>query len=104
MIDLEQEAPTFWEPYSFKVGDRVRVRLSGECYWEENSRWPGSPFEPKHPDGEHGAAGVVLQIWSRELIPSGHIYAVDFDHGVLVDDDRFHHGGLFAAIELEPAE
>ena len=103
-----------WEPYSLEEGQRVRVRLSGEC-------------RQYHEPEEDGATGYIDSITTQaELdidnakaidpqdivtIEDAHVYWVMFD-----DPDRFpppkgwpsrlawHDETLFCAAELVPIE
>lgn len=105
----------FWQPWQPKVGDRVRIQVSGECQNHHLGNWHASDGRTliqalKDGDiggpgyqGANGAIGTVIHI----CIPDdgeeddGHPYYVnDCDgkrHWDRVDD-------FFAAIELEPVE
>lgn len=84
---MSDDMRPFW-PGDFKVGDRVRVRLSGEC------NFAGHCVE------QMGIVGTVEGVYAAE---GGHPHLVVFDvpiqpkttlHTRLVD--------MFAATELEP--
>jgi hypothetical protein len=90
-----------------KVGDRVRIRLSGECEFE----YPDTGL--KHHPGLDGAIGVIddRPLWGihrcrhTDHDPS-HRYTVTFEPAAVVEEGyRFRRTVLaqcFAAIELVP--
>lgn len=99
-----------WEPWSPKVGDRVRVRISAECV-------PAMPLDSvfaragcvHHHRAEDGAIGTVDRVdsvsRSGHRVP-GHPYHVAFDPGsmfpVQTRSARYLiEGMVYAAIELE---
>jgi len=96
-----------WEPFSFKIGDRVRIRLSAECavqFW-------GPRGVRGHPDGIDGAAGVVTKMGPSNLAPwsDTHPICVTFDEPRMVQirdggPPKMAEGNYFAAIELEKIE
>ncbi len=99
MIESEVWAP--WQP---KVGDRVRVRLSGEC------RIECLPLSPQgmagllgHPNTVNGQVGTIIAGELAYYVHRGHPYKVQFD-------DPFQWNGRawpsthLAAVELEPLE
>lgn len=98
---LVDDAPnrSYWP--QFKVGDRVRVRLSGECQVEGEWRNHGNmDFETGvyrgHPDHSNGLVGVVNH--TSERYP-GHPYRVGLKCPCLPVGKK--HAGYFAACELE---
>jgi hypothetical protein len=74
-----------WEPWTPEVGQRVRVRLSGECQFAEQNggahtvfiasnrtiicAWPSDIVEPFSEDGVIGRAAPA--VWPMELEPIG---------------------------------
>ena len=100
-VDLD--AP--WQPWTPKVGDRVRIRLSGECQAEVQA---GSPMHRAgmlsgHVPDEHGMTGTVDMVNSREYVRDQHPYLVQFDRPLFLGNDCSC-GDLYAAAELEPLE
>lgn len=84
----------YWEPWQPAVGDRVRVRLSGECGRMESGRYVHTHIMP----GADGHSGIVI---STNAGGDQHPYHVRFDepylaYGTLVLSN------VYAAIELEP--
>lgn len=87
-----------WTPpvQTFKVGDRVRIRLSGECprmgTWSEQreTHWYG------HHSEHDGHIGKVNSVHVDDY---GHPYFVECEAGRHADDDF---GGFYEAVELEP--
>lgn len=82
----------YW-PGTFKVGDRVRVRLSGECPF---MRGEG---EIVHAPEEDGVTGTVDRV-TCPFTP-GHPIDVIFDTSYRLNGQTWV-GGCFAAAELEP--
>lgn len=98
----------FWEPWHPKVGDRVRVHVSGECTFHHLGN---GHITPEHDlldvirsgglggpgfQGANGSVGTVQHICSDDD-GDGHLYYVsdtEAGHWKQVDD-------FFAAIELE---
>lgn len=91
-----------WAPYAFAVGDRVRVRLSGECrvQW-----WTESGVEDGHPIGFDGMTGRVVGLYSesdpRRPWAATHQYGVELEDGPVWGCGMPWFGGYFAAAELE---
>ena len=77
---------TAWEPVKHHVGDRVRVRRSGEC--------PHIALVLHQPEA-NGQIGTIRADWGPESVPliPGHRYVVYLDTGLW---------GALAAVELEP--
>lgn len=97
------EAPVFWEPWRPKVGDRVRVRLSGECHQFHDNDTPGYIDGKKSLYGHHasvnGAIATVEYIRTEGESWAGH------QCGIYYDDEVFGlKGSCYAAAELEPLE
>lgn len=95
-----------WEPITFRVGDRVRVRVNPECRIEGN---PGSVVHRMgrrgHLPGENGLTGTVIEVGDKHgrLSQQGHPYEVHFDRGVLDLGDGVRGCCVnYAAIELVP--
>jgi hypothetical protein len=111
-IGFDVEVPPAWFTESqptFKVGDRVRVRLIGECALKPT---PGSYFERigqiGHPEYENGVTGVVTAVGRRGdyLSDQGHTIDVDYDVPCrpLLPSGRWMGGGTYCAQELERLE
>jgi len=100
----EPQAPAFWEPWQFKIGDRVRVRLNGECNVTGPVReTPASPIVhgPGHLAYQNGMKGTVTPCATGctggGAHATGHPIRVDYLH-----PSGWLHHGHFAACELEP--
>lgn len=97
MIDQADVDPRFWEPGPpLRVGDRVRVRLSGEC-----PGWSACAHEcHTHPHlAPNGSVGTVADAVhgddrNERTFRDGHYY-------LLRADDEQHLDDWFAPIELE---
>ena len=103
---LTDESPDqgFWEPQQFKIGDRVRVRLNGECNVTGPVReTPASPIVhgPVHLAYQNGMEGTVTPCVPKctggGVHATGHHIGVDYLHS-----SGWLHHGHFAACELEP--
>jgi hypothetical protein len=96
----EPQDLAYWEPWQPKIGDRVRVRLSGECL----VKGPAMSAETGkrylcdgHPEWENGVTGVVSVCRSGRCDGfSRHKVVVEFAH-----PDGRPWMGHFAACELE---
>jgi hypothetical protein len=111
----DDEQRTYWEPWAPKVGDRVRVTLSGECRQQFRSAqdYIGGPIvvlapttPGTHVDEESGKTGkvefVVGDEYAGRPVPpeTSHRYGVRYDTPI---SGRWRMwGGCYAAIELEP--
>ncbi len=102
MIDHSLSVDSFGgyvEPWTPKVGDRVRVRISGECnrpnHWDSWANDLG--VKTGHLPICHGMTGIVFRIDARD---DQHSYAVEF-FDPLPWTEPFA-ADRFAAIELEP--
>lgn len=99
--DLDQP----WEPWQPKVGDRVRVRLNGEChrrYHVMSLLGTHSDVRYGHVPEEDGRIGTVAIGPGRPSEPS-HRFAVVYDVPMFSDGLPIV-GGAYAAIELELIE
>ena len=108
----EPQDQDFWEPWQPKIGDRVRVRLNGECRFETSgfNRY-GVPSKryPTHREWENGKTGTVIPcrfitshgFCSHASDGRGHWIVVQYD---IVEDhpDINTIAGHYAAVELEP--
>ena len=105
-----------WEPWVPVEGQRVRVRLSGECratmaYWKTTADDPWSSDETLkavgHDPREDGAVGEVsLDDGPDEPTNTfdAHRFLVYFDQPVCVTEANCAQASVFyAAAELEPA-
>ncbi len=91
-----------WEPWQPAVGDRVRVRLSGECRWDRDGIAQDDPgHDEEMLDGLLGTVTKhVPNVWK-----DGHHYRVEFEVcpcGLATPDDPCYE--WLAAIELERQE
>ena len=104
-LDESTKSREFFEPWHPEVGQRVRVRLSGECR---------APLEPlsgglrvgatyRHPQEFDGLSGTVIETRDKFYENSGHQYHVQLDTHVWVNGEPFWLDH-FAAIELEPID
>ena len=88
-----------------KVGDRVRVRLSGECQTRGKVRDPytGKYEVRTHPDFADGLIGTVIVcthcLDARCSLYEGHPFLIRMDHDFGTGKT---YGAYFAASELEP--
>lgn len=94
---------------SFKVGDRVRVRLSGEC----QAPWGELPWRNKlgaigrdgHLVGENHRSGTVRTCPTRDCPlcqgALGHNVAIAYDESFFEEGCEWP-GGHYAPAELEP--
>ena len=99
MIDLSvDQLPAALRPREFKVGDRVRIRISPECDFH------AEPIEAPYSHAVNGQTGTVSLVPSASRVnPMAlevHPVYVRFD-GALIEGTPIY-GGVFAAIELEP--
>jgi hypothetical protein len=94
----------YWEPWTPKVGDRVRVRLSPECRHERQSSSTREMIGSHIPE-ENGRVGTVAP-WPNPTWPrrNGHDICVVFDVPIAVTAWRHFYGCAFAAIELVPLD
>lgn len=96
------------EPWTPKVGDRVRVALNGECqHLRERTSLKHGPIGILcgHQDGEHGRIGTVcIDPLPANFDYGNHRYLVMFDKP-WEHDNGFHRarmtGAHYAACELE---
>ncbi len=107
----EPQDQGFWEPQQFKIGDRVRVRLNGECRFETlgmNSLGVMSKPGLLHRAWEDGKTGTVIPcryIASRGFCEHasdgrGHKIVVQYDTAE-IHPDISTDTGHYAAVELE---
>jgi hypothetical protein len=89
-----------YEPWSPRIGDRVRVRLSGECRWDRDG---AAKDDPGHDLIWDRRLGTVVEI-HRSAWQLGHDYLVALDAcpGGEPHEPSGPHGDWFAAVELEP--
>jgi hypothetical protein len=106
----DREPDTIWEPWRPEVGQRVQIRLSGECQHEATSvhlvtgvemgRAYGHPADLDGRTGQVGVAPTPSDLsWS-----DGHVYAVYLDEPLLVADGVRVVGLALAACELIPLD
>ena len=105
-----ETTPQFWEPVTFKVGNRVRVRLSGECQLEHQQDGPAhrrGHIDRGHAPEEDGAIGTVLAYRDSPstdwVAAQGHCIRVEFDDLVVIKGHPYS-GSYYAAAELELLE
>lgn len=99
----EPEQGAFWEPQRFEVGDRVRVRLSGECQSHGNAEVePGVWKDSGHRLEMEGRYGVIGPCPDNRRSPckcfAGHPYVA---RGISTPGFELTRFGHFAAVELE---
>lgn len=101
-MDMPPDA--YFEPWTPKIGDRVRVRLSGECQYSVRLGTSG-PAIQGHSAGEDGVTGTVIEwplaAWMR--VGQGHDFAVEYD-GPIESEGLTMRGAEYAACELEPLD
>lgn len=106
LIDEPTPKADYWP--TFKIGDRVRVRLSGECQMRygrtrlTTGHVTSLPKEVPHADWEQGKVGTVRFLVDRDDIVDdatalAHTIAVEYDQWVPPDCM----GKAYAAAELE---
>lgn len=107
--DTEHER--VWEPYTFEVGDTVRIKLSPECSLrpdhiilnEETDKINMFTTKKKgHDQIYNNQLGIVVQV-TRHAEQLGHYYRVAT---ILHKEykDKVSLGSDFACLELEPAD
>ena len=96
----------FWQPWRPQFGQRVRLRLSGEC----ERVWPCCNAEDKvvgHPEVVGGATGTVTfcpaHINCASKYPD-HPYLVRLDQTVMCPHGQAIVAAHFAALELDPLD
>lgn len=108
-VDISLAVEPNWRPWTPKVGQRVRIRLSEEC----EALWPAPGVKEKltryHSRSEDGMVGEVIQLPGPVWHPRDGLQG----HGVLVDfsPNSIHFQGcisfccgFFAPVELEPLD
>lgn len=94
----------YWEPWHPEIGQRVRIRLHGEC---QLKHLPNA-MAPTHNLAHDKTTGTIVPFTPRDNVneaalensrQQGHRFAVLFATPIHGDI-----GGHFAAIELEPIE
>lgn len=101
----------FWEPWHPEVGQRVRIRLNGECdiptWWVKGEKVVD--FGNGHLDIENNCVGTIIECPFTERdgycrhVEVGHPYAVVIDGGISQSGVRIR-GAHYAALELEPVD
>jgi hypothetical protein len=87
--------PDVWQPWQPGIGDRVRVRLSGECRWDRDGAATATD-NPGHDRVLDGQLGTAV-----EYDPN--IWHSDHDYFVALDTSPFDDvGEWLTAAELEP--
>lgn len=111
-VDYPQSEGEYWEPWQPQVGQRVRVRLRGECPYSVNTA-----FQQRGHEGCHSpcADGVVGTVASTQFAARGLDTAHHYQVALLVECRRDHEipqgqkpcyadWGHYAAIELIPVD
>ena len=107
-IDQELAVESVWKPWSPKLGQRVRIRVSEECPALRAKPHQKEHLTRYHSRSETGRVGIVVRetpgVWNPRQGLAGHAVLVDFY------PDAVHFQGCisfcalyFAAEELEPA-
>lgn len=106
----ESTEQRFYEPWQPQIGQRVRVRLSGECQWKYPEIGLTGGFG--HAPEMDGRTGVIrkhpcpdMERVAHDAQVDGHGYNVQFDGELITYELAIEHVWLsqcFAAIELEP--
>jgi hypothetical protein len=106
----------YWEPWTPKVGDRVRVHLSGECLGYHASEQDGvlgtvdDIIDFADIEADNATAPTPEDVITREDI-AGHIYSIVYDAPISIRLSKwevalgfspYEEDDLFAAAELEP--
>lgn len=87
----------YYEPWRFEFGQRVRVRLSGECQYARTVNRGTCAFPMPHLPATDGETGTV--VLTGRAAYAGHPYYVALD---VLDGLVVPAGDWFAACELEP--
>ena len=105
MIEMPSDLDRPWEPWTFKVGDRVRILPHPECRAVAPKRTIGGQIGvPFHSEILIGEIGHVWKIDEHEDL-AGHRYLVEF--GRQITDPKIPYPfwlAFYAAIELELLE
>ncbi len=106
---MYEEEPKYWEPYTFKVGDLVRIKVENECAIAMDTiaheRISGknttvTTGRKGHPNILNNKFGIVYLVDRTEK--DGHYYTVVVFNPPTHKGVQ-HNGQGLAAIELEPA-
>ena len=105
MLEMPSDLDRPWEPWTPKVGDRVRIRLNGECAqnWPHDYAYGGNcPGVRRigHDEREHDRTGTIR---ITDMPVQSHPYLVKLDAPFIWECWRMEHVSC-AAIELEPLE
>ncbi len=92
----EPDLDAIWDPHPLQVGDRVRVRLGGECELH--------PADPCHFHGQTGYVLALVPDWMPSVEQAahvrGHIYHVRLDHPFVCERETLV-GSMHSRAELE---
>ena len=101
-----------WRPWTPAIGQKVRIRLSGECPLLRAEPGEKETKTAWHSHSEDGLLGTVIRptpgVWMPRMDLPGHHYLVDF-RGFTPDAVHFqgcmwYSALYFASTELDPAE
>lgn len=101
----EPQDSGFWQPWQPKIGQRVQIRLSGECNRNWQSEEPNAVGTPGHPPEVDRRTGTVVpQPGYDPRVYPHHPICVWWDGDPIVVEGIPFRQGFFAACELEPLE
>ena len=108
MIESVDQLPAALRPREFKVGDRVRIRISAECRVKARDNSPSAALGHLrgHAPWEDGKTGTVIPIPAYvddNGAHQGHPYLVKWDQGLDLHDGLGPvNGDFYASVELIP--
>jgi hypothetical protein len=98
-----------WRPRTPEIGQRVRIRLSGECPLLRSEPGQKETSTAWHSHSEDGMIGIVItptpNVWMPRMGLDGHAHLLSFrPDSVNFDGCAWYSALYFAAPELEPLE
>lgn len=100
----------YWEPWTPKMGQRVRVRLSPECRGLSHESTVEEGYvgyrvgHPEEIDGCTGTVGLFPPDMARIHTDDSHPYWVDLKTSPYVKGRGYCYGTALAAAEIEPLD